>query len=262
MGCGWLYAYLTGDLYIGKPLFVATFYMITIVPYLSIRQKKDWKKIALATFIFGVVWASFFDFIAEFTHSWNTVSLVFRQKILGVLPIDNLLGYVMMTLGTLVAYEHFVIEKRRRGVSPNFIFGLLLGLFGVAITLVVYVIQPGLLLKIPYPYLFMGLAAIAFPILLGIKRPGMIKKMGVMAGFFFVVYLVHELLAVDYKYWIYTGNNYVGWVTILERTFPFEEFFFWTMFYAASLVSYYEIFINSSDKIFPRLMGKVNPQQT
>jgi len=243
-GLSFLYAYLTANLYIGKPFFVFLFYTVTVVPYLSIRQKKDWKKIILATILFGVVFAFFLDFVAEFTQTWTVVSRVFEQKILGVVPIDNILAYMMMTLWTIVFYEHFVNDKKNKEVSPNFLFGLLLGLSAVAVTLVIYIIQPSFLLQLRYPYFYMGLAAITPTILLAIKKPNMIKKMAITTSYFFVLYLILELFAVDYSYWIYTGDNYIGRITVFGRTFPFEEFFFWMMFYAASLVSYYEIFID------------------
>lgn len=90
----------------------------------------------------------------------------------------------------------------------------------------------------------MGIGAIVPPIFLGFKRPKLIRKMAETAIYFFFLYFIFEIVAVQLKWWIYPGNNYVGWVTIFNTTFPFEELFFWMMFYAASLVSYYEIFVN------------------
>jgi len=42
----------------------------------------------------------------------------------------------------------------------------------------------------------------------------------------------------------YPGNNYVGWVNLFGITFPIEELLFWMLFYAASLVSYYELAVD------------------
>lgn len=49
--------------------------------------------------------------------------------------------------------------------------------------------------------------------------------------------------------WVYEGNNYIGWISLFNTSFPFEELFFWMMFYAASIVSYYELFIDDHTKV-------------
>ena len=69
--------------------------------------------------------------------------------------------------------------------------------------------------------------------------------MALISIYFFSLYFFAELTAVNLNWWIYPGNNYIGWVTVFNTTFPFEEFFFWMMFYAATLISYYEVWVNN-----------------
>jgi len=243
LGLGSLYAYLTRNLFFGKPLFVFVVYTVLPSIYLGLREKKNWKKITIVTLLLGGIFAFFLDFIAEFTLSWSVVSRVFTPKILGVVPADNMLAYMMMTLATTVFYEHFLDDEKDPRISSNLIFGIVPGVVAVGLLLVIYFACPGLLHQ-RYPYLCLGLAAIIPPIIIAKEKPKLIRKMVTTAFYFFVMYFIIELFAVDYGWWIYTGDNYIGWLTIFGRTFPFEEFFFWMMFYAASLVSYYELFID------------------
>jgi hypothetical protein len=46
-------------------------------------------------------------------------------------------------------------------------------------------------------------------------------------------------------YWAYPGTQYIGSVTLFGTTFPFEELFFWMLFYAPTLVAFYELFVSN-----------------
>jgi hypothetical protein len=102
-------------------------------------------------------------------------------------------------------------------------------------------------IKIPftsYPYLVIGVIAIIPLLYLSIKNPKIMSKFLFIGTYFFIYYFVFEMLAVYKSYWIYPGNNYIGWIQILNLRFPFEEMFFWMMLYASTIVSYYELFID------------------
>jgi hypothetical protein len=238
-----VYAYITNGLFIGRTLIVGAVFTLPPIIYLSWRKKKDWKKIWVSTLVFGGLFAIPLDFIADYNKSWTVISLVFPGRILGVQPVDNILGFMLMTMLTVIFYEHFVDRDKNHHLSKNLKYAVLPGIAASVIVIVLYLYHPSSLLH-SYPYLYMGLAAIVPPVILGFKHPRLIKKMSVTAIYFFFFYLIFEFFAVTYKYWIYEGNNYIGQVSLVNITFPFEELFFWMMFYAASLVSYYEIFID------------------
>lgn len=243
-GLEFIIIYLFRNLFIGRPLIVFAFLTVATTVYLGLREKKNWKKILLGTLILGPIFGFFLEFICEYTLAYSVTSRVFESKILGVLPLDNLIGHAEMVLLTIVIYEHFVDDEKRREISSNILFSILPALFAITVLLGVYFTKPDFLLRLNHPYFYLGLVAITPPVLLAIKKPNMIKKMIITASYFFVLYFVMEMYAVSYDWWVYTGDNYIGWLTIFGRTFPLEEFFFWIMFYAASLVSYYEIFID------------------
>lgn len=238
-----LCAYITAGSFFGKPLIVGCAFTIPPTIYLSLRKKKNWPKILISTFLFGGLFAFVLDFIAEYTHTWNTINLVFPYKILGIDPIDNILGYMLMTMFTVVFYEHFIDRQINHHISRNLVYAIFPGIFAAVVLVAIYLSSPSLLIT-RYPYLYMGIAAIIPVLVLCYKRPELIKKLALTAIYFFFFYFVFEIFAVAFNYWIYTGNNYVGWVSFFGLTYPFEEFFFWMMFYAASLVSYYEIFVD------------------
>jgi len=235
------YSIFTKDLFIGKTVFAFAIFTLPQIIYLSIREKKPWKKIIFATLIFGTINGFFFEFIAEFNYSYSVISTVF-PKILGIVPVDNILGHTMMALLTFTFYEHFINTRKSSSISSRSKYAILISLSSTTIILFMFIYNRNLLL-FHYSYFYMGLAAIIPAVILGIKKTYLIKDMAVTAIYFFFLYLSLELLAVSNNWWIYKGK-YIGWVTLFNYSFPFEELFFWMLFYAASLVSYYKIFID------------------
>lgn len=239
---GGLYTYLTKGLFIGKALFSGLIFTIVPAIYLGLRAKKYWKKIIVSTFIFGGLFGFIFEFIQELNNSYHVVSRVF-PKILGTVPLDNVLGHMMMAFLTLVFYEHFIDRKKSPHISKNIVFALFPALLVIILSLIIFFITPNLL-TVSYAYFYLGMAAILPPIVLGFEKPTFVKDMTVTAVYFFFLYFFIEIFAVKFGWWIYPGNYYIGKISVLGITYPLEELFFWMMFYAASLVSYYELFID------------------
>lgn len=243
IGFGIFYAFATKDLFIGKSVFGGLALTLPPTIYLGLRRKKNWGKISVATLVFGGLFGFVFEFFNEFNKAYTVISTIFPFKILGVLPLDNILGHMMMTTLTITFYEHFIGREVNHHMSKHLKFAVLPGLFAAGTILILFFFNRNAL-HVHYPYFYAGLAALIPPIYLGFRNPAFIKNMSETAIYFFFLWFVGELIAVRLGYWVYSGNNYVGWVTVLGATFPFEELFFWTLFYAASLVSYYELFID------------------
>lgn len=238
------YAYVTKDLFAGKALFVAIMFLVPPIIYMGLRGgHKNWEKILVSTLVFGGLFGFSLDFIAEYTRTWTVTSLIFPIRILGVNSLENLIGIMLMTALTVVFYEHFVDREKNHHVSKHLIYAVLPAIFVIAYLLFVFFYQPTLL-HAKYPYLIMGIFAITPTITLSFIKPNLIKKMAITAIYFFFLYFIIELFAVSYGWWVFKGNNYIGWITFFGIAFPFEELFFWMLFYAASIVSYYELFID------------------
>jgi hypothetical protein len=243
LALGSIYAYITRNLFIGRPLIVGAVFSLLPAFYLCFRRKKNWNKIIVSVIVFGGIFGFLCDFYSEYTKAWHVVPLVIPYRILGVSSLDDILGFMMMTFLTVVFYEHFVEHERNKHISKNLDKAILPGIFAIIVLLLIYFLNPNLL-QLQYPYFYMGIAAILPALFLAYNKPQFIKNMAETAIYFFFFYLIFEIFAVSYGYWIYPSNSYIGWINLLWIRFPFEELFFWMMFYAASLVSYYELFVD------------------
>ena len=226
-----------------KPLTGGIVGFLPAVLYLFLRERKNLKKISWAVIIFGVIFGFIFDFIATLNDAWIVTQVVFPWRLFGFYPlIDDIIGFILMTLIIITFYEHFLDDEKDSKVSKNLLFALVPTSIVLVVILVLYTINP-FLLEIPYIYLVTGFLAIIFPIFAVLCKPALLGKLLKTAAFFFFVWFIAELVALKTGGWIFPGQ-YIGKVEIFGLMFPFEELFFWMLFYASTIVAYYEFFID------------------
>jgi hypothetical protein len=63
-----------------------------------------------------------------------------------------------------------------------------------------------------------------------------IVKVGV---YFLLLSILYEYVANKNNNWFFPGNNFVGYVSVLDIKFPLEEFL-WLFFAVPAIVTYYE----------------------
>ena len=239
-----IYALTTADNFIGKPLIVGFIFLVPQAVYLSLRKKKNWRKITLATLIFGGLMGFFFEFIQELNLAYHVPfsASIFQFKLFGVVPPDNVLGHMVMTFSTMVAYEHLLARKIDSKIPR--LFSITVFLISLVIILMIFIFYKNpALLKFDYSYGLVATLAIIPVFIYAIIKPDRIKEMSLTGIYFFFFYLMFELLAVKFNWWIYPGNSYIGWVNVFGLNFPFEELFFWMIFYPPALISYRELFL-------------------
>jgi hypothetical protein len=227
-----------------KPLIDGLLCLLVPSIYLALREKKNLVKIAIGVLLIGGIVGFIFDFIVTYNQGWEVIRLVFPWKIFGVLPWDDLFGWMLMTLFILVFYEHFLDDEKNRRISENLKFVLIPFLIIFLLVISLFFFKPDIL-RIPYPYLIGGLLAIVFPVALSFSKTRFLIKFFQISSFFSIVWLVLELVNLRNASWIFPGK-YIGQVYLLGYTFPFEELLFWIIFYSATVVAYYEYSIDDA----------------
>jgi hypothetical protein len=84
------------------------------------RKKKNWKKIFLGAFVFGILLGHLLEFIAHKSLMWQCKSLVFNDLILGTSTYDCTLGHGLMVLYMLTFYEHFLDRDIKHFISKKY----------------------------------------------------------------------------------------------------------------------------------------------
>lgn len=211
--------------------------------YLLIRKKENYRKIGWGLLLFGVLFGTTFDFIGTVNKAWSVERIFFPQLMIGPWPIENIIGYLWMTLFILVFYEHFLDHPNHKKLPKRHAKLLMLCLVILGTVLAAFYTSPDLI-TFRYFYLISGFAAIVFPIIFAFRNPKIIEKFATLAFFFFFVWLALELVGVRNSNWLFPGTDFLGHVSVAGVTFPFEEVFFWFMWYPAVIVAYYEYFVD------------------
>jgi hypothetical protein len=224
------------------PLVSTIFYFIIPAVYLCLREKKNYKKISVASVIFGLICAFAFDFLATFNNAWVVHRLIFPWKILGVVPIDDMIWFFFLVFFIAVFYEHFLDDEKNPEISRHLKYALIPSILVFLTTIILFFISPNLL-KFPYAYLILGSVAILPLFYILYRKPEFIHKFIKLGLFFSFVYLTFELTALKLGQWGFYGQ-YIGSVELFGLKFPFEELFFWIGLCAPTFISYYEIFVD------------------
>ena len=97
-------------------LAVIVFYLLLPAIYLCIRERKNYKKLTIATLLFGISGIGVLDFIQEINNTWTSLPsrLVFPQKIFGLTPIDYAIFYFVWIFFICAFYEHFLDDEKNK----------------------------------------------------------------------------------------------------------------------------------------------------
>lgn len=230
-----------------KPLTSALLFFGFPSVYLLVRRPKNIHRVFAGTCLFGLLFGFGFDFMALINMAWSEPlnQLFFPNRILGVIAADHIIWFLLWTLSIITFYEHFLDHERSDKVSHNYKWGLYVASSFIVVMLLLYLLEPGVLL-FRYAYFILGIVATIPLVLLLIRRPSFYSKFIKVVPYFFLIYLSYELVAVYLGQWNFPGQ-YIGQVNIFGLEFPFEEFFFWTIMSSASILSYYEIFVDDGN---------------
>lgn len=237
-----IYAFLVDKTAIDIPVLSSYVFLIPPIVYLSVREKKDWRKIVATAFVLGFVIGFPFTFLGELTGAWAIH--VAKQKMFGVFYFPIVIAWMLMTTLTVVLYQHFYIKPTNveKGLSRRFnkITTCLVIISIVIVFVCLY--KPSFFTK-KYSYLIIGSVNL-FPFLVYLlKRPKFIIKVIPLIVYFFVLYFSIEFVGLKLKWWSFEGS-YIGYVNLIGITFPAEEFVYWMILYAPSTVFCYESFVN------------------
>lgn len=213
------------------------------VVYLGLRSRKNWKKIAVGSLVFGFLFGSILEFFAHVTHTWIVPSTLFPFRILGLVTIESFLGYVCMTLYVLVFYEHFFDKDKNHRISPHIWVAIIPALLAWVVIVFLHYTNPSKLF-FTHAYLKMGIAATIPLVLQIIRRPKLIFKYAPFAVSLFFIIFSWEIVGLKFNYWTFPGTDYLATVSFFGQHFPIEEIIFWMLLYPATIASYYERFID------------------
>lgn len=237
-----MFPWLVKGTVLGNPFVWSIVITVPVAVYLGIRKKKNWRKIFAGAIVFGSIFGLALEFLANINEVWQEPT-IFPSRFFNIVSWESIIFYPIMTIFILVFYEHFFDKDITKKISYNIWIASIPSTLAVIIMITMHTLVPGLL-QIPYTYLTLGIIAIIIPITHCIKNPKLFSKYSKVAVSMFLLFFTFEVIGVYFGYWYFPGTEYIGKVTAIGQTFPLEEIIFWMFFYPATIVSYYETFID------------------
>lgn len=187
------------------------------------------------------------DYVAERTGTWTwpLPDSFFSFRFFGYVSIEVLV-WVFLHIYFVVMFYQYFFEKKvlKKILDRKSEEAMLMTVIYFLVFIVTLLLSP-VVLNVPYWYLVFG----AFGILPAViieeyKYPKVFHRLLKTAIYFFYVNITYELVALNIGWWSFPSKEFIGYVSFLGKTFPFEEFLFWLVLFTLSVLSYYEYFFN------------------
>lgn len=212
--------------------------------YLSFRNTHAVVKSLIFSLLCGLFMAFVIDYFAVKSGSWFVTRSYWR--LLDVVPIEDLIWGFLMVYGIIMFYEHLLDKGKHNLKDTKLKYGIVIAIVLATIFLLIYFFTDSLF-YIPYFYLKAGVVLVLLPTVSFLTFfPRLLSKFVKAGVFFFIQALLIELTGLTLNQWEFKGNQMVGWVTLLNLKFPFEEFFFYIILFSTCILSYYEFFYDDS----------------
>ncbi len=210
--------------------------------WLSYRTPHKSLKTLIFSAIFALPFGIIIDYITAQDGSWYVPTTIFPFRLLGVIPIEDLIWGFLLVYTVVIFYEHFLDKGKHELIDKKMKYFILPAIILFILFLLIYSLNPDFL-RIKYAYLLIGIVLILLPSITFLSFfPKLISKYVKTACYFFILSFMFEMTGLQLNQWTFPGQNFIGWIEILGHKFPFEEFFFWFIMVSIGILSYYEFF--------------------
>jgi len=169
-------------------------------------------------------------------------STIFPFRILGQVPLEDVVFGFLVIYAIVIYYEHFWDKGKHELIDTRMKYFIFILMFVFILFFTFYFTKPEFLF-IPYYYFWFGFILLFIPAITFLSYfPRLLSKYVKTGVYFFVLFLLFELTALQLGQWSFPDGQFIGMVTLLGYTFPFEELFFWFILFTSSILSYYEFF--------------------
>ncbi len=225
--------------------------------WLMYRHPRAIKKSFLFAILFSLPLVAIIDYIMVVSQGWLIVDSVFVQRFLGVVAYEQFIWGILFVFFVLMFYEYFLDRRERKSIFEllkitrpdvqqpvrramwDFAW-LLFFLFSLFVMIVL--INPDYL-KIHYPYLVLGTIIALLPLALFLfKFPNFWLRFLKASCYFAYLAVAVEYIGLKLSHWIFPGQEYLAQLSFFGFIIPFEEYFFYIMLCAVSILTYYEFF--------------------
>ncbi len=206
-----------------------------IVNYLWLKKSR--KKVLLFSICATLLFSFAVELMSRLTNSWDVQSVL--PRVLGFLPLENILFSFINFSWVLSFYEYFVDKDSTKKISKNFKYLIIIfSIFSLAI-FTLYFYDPTI---VAMDYITLGVVILLIPaIALFSKNPKLLKKTILPVAFFSIVFFIYETVSLIIGSWWWPGQ-YVLPINLFGHVFPLDDVIIWYFLSTITLIGGYEFF--------------------
>lgn len=230
--------------------YLASLLLIYGIPslYLSVKNKNKIKKAFGFSFLVSIPVSIIIYTIARLDNAWYVPSTIFPFRLINTMTIEDFIWMFLSVYLVVIFYENFFMKKRDYELSKRMVWFFYIFIPLTLAVVFIYFLNSDFL-NFPYAYLLLGIVIFLIPVVLFlIKNKKYIRNFFLTSLYIAPVFLIVELIGVKYGHWVFEGAHYIGWISLFNIQFPFEEFFFVIVLGAFAGLSYYEFFAEKHRK--------------
>ena len=212
--------------------------------YISFRASKYAQKALILSFL-SLPLMVIIEYFGHISDSWSFPQSIFPIRIFGNVILEVLIWVFFNVFYVLMFYEYFLdrhITKHLWAPRMKYLFSGMIILF-IAFLFFIFNFSTR---PIPYFYFLFGLLVFAVPVILQFGKywhhKKILVKMLKTAAYFFYLSFTYEILALNYGWWSFPSERFIGWFSIFKFKFPIEELVWWIILFALAVLTYYEYF--------------------
>mgnify|MGYP001572390672 CR=1 FL=1 len=198
-------------------------------------------KVTVFTIVFVPLWL-FVEYVMNSTGQWYAIS-VFHSRFLGNIAYDAITWFFLAQFYIIMFWEYFFESHHCVKIWRPRMTPLALTLFAFLLATAGLWLWAPYILKIPYFYLVLTLAAFVLPLVLELRaHPKLLHRFLKVGAYFTYVFILYELTGVALEQWYFPSTKFIGWVQLFGWRFPFEEFISWILIGSMTCLAWYEHF--------------------
>jgi hypothetical protein len=210
--------------------------------WLSLRAPKMIARAALFSVALTVPFGIVMNYIGVHDGSWYVPTTFFPFRLLGVLPVEDIMGCFLLIYEVIICYEHFLGKNKYNLIDKKmkyFIWPFSLLSIVFFTLLATHTEFP----KIKYVYFWIGIIFSVLPIIgMVLIFPKRLLNFWKIGLYFTILMAIFEYAGLYLNQWVFQGNNFIGWVSYFGYKIPIEELVFFDILFIISIFAYYEFF--------------------
>lgn len=215
--------------------------------YLSLRDKQKIRRNLIFSSLFTVP-AVYADYLAERSLAWYEPSSIFNFRVGGIVPIEAVLWFFLLSYLVIAFYEHFFDHATHKVVGKRMKILASLAVVGTTGFIIQLLMRKAPMIS--YFYLKFGLILGLIPLsAFLLKFPRFLSVFIKSAPYFLALSVINEFIGLHNTHWLFPGHEFIGWLGFHGYRVPDEEVIFWMVLFSSIVIAYFEIFDDNRLKL-------------